>query len=61
MIPVNYATTAIFGISGLKYALDLLGYKGGETRLPLIPHKKEEKNKIRSILLEANLKIITNL
>lgn len=61
MIPVNHATTAIYGISGLKYAMDLLGYKGGETRLPLLPLKKEEKNKIRSILLEANLKIITNL
>lgn len=61
MIPVNHATTTVYGISGLKYAMDLLGYKGGETRLPLLPLKKEEKNKIRSILLEANLKIITNL
>lgn len=61
MIPVNHATTTVYGISGLKYAMDLLGYKGGETRLPLLPLKEEEKDKIRSILLEANLKIITNL
>jgi 4-hydroxy-2-oxoglutarate aldolase len=61
MIPVNHATTVVYGISGLKYAMDLLGYKGGETRLPLLPLKEEEKDKIRSILLEANLKIITNL
>ena len=61
MIPVNHATTAVYGISGLKYAMDLLGYKGGETRLPLLPLKEEEKDKIRNILLEANLEIITNL
>ncbi len=61
MIPVNHATTAVYGISGLKYAMDLLGYKGGETRLPLLPLKEGEKDNIRSILLEANLKIITNL
>ena len=61
MIPVNHATTVVYGISGLKYAMDLLGYKGGETRLPLLPLKEEEKDKIRNILLEANLEIITNL
>ncbi|MFZ2330381.1 MAG: 4-hydroxy-tetrahydrodipicolinate synthase [Atribacterota bacterium] len=55
MIPVNHATTTSYGISGLKYAMDLLGYKGGETRLPLLPLKKEEKEKIRNILLEAEL------
>jgi len=58
MIPVNHATTTIYGISGLKYAMDLLGYKGGVTRLPLLPLKNEEKEKIRNILLEAGLKII---
>lgn len=61
MIPVNHATTTSYSISGLKYAMDLLGYKGGETRLPLLPLKKEEKEKIRNILLEAGLKIILTL
>ena len=55
MIPVNQATTTTFGISGLKYAMDLLGYKGGETRLPLLPLKTEEKEKIKNILREAKL------
>ncbi|KUK55122.1 MAG: Uncharacterized protein XD79_0740 [Atribacteria bacterium 34_128] len=55
MIPVNQATTATFGISGLKYAMDLLGYKGGETRSPLLPLKIEEKEKIKNILKEAKL------
>jgi 4-hydroxy-2-oxoglutarate aldolase len=61
MIPVNHATTATFGISGLKYAMDLLGYKGGETRLPLLPLKQEEKEKIKKILVDADLKIVSTL
>ncbi len=58
MIPVNYAITATYGISGLKYAMDLLGYQGGEVRSPLLPAKPGEQEKIRNILLEAKLKII---
>lgn len=61
MIPVNHATTATFGISGLKYAMDLLGYKGGETRLPLLPLKQEEKEKIKKILVDADFKIVSTL
>jgi len=58
MIPVNFAITATYGISGLKYAMDLLGYQGGEVRSPLLPTKLGEQDKIRNILLEAKLKII---
>ena len=58
MIPVNHATTTTYGISGLKYAMDLLGYRGGETRLPLLPLKQEEKEKIRNILVTAGLKVV---
>jgi dihydrodipicolinate synthase/N-acetylneuraminate lyase len=35
--------------------MDLLGYKGGETRSPLLPLKIEEKEKIKNILKEAKL------
>ena len=58
MIPVNFAITATYGISGLKYAMDLLGYQGGEVRSPLLPTKPGEQDKIRNILLEAKLKVI---
>ncbi len=58
MIPVNYTITAKYGISGLKYAMDLLGYNGGEVRSPLLPTKPEERVKIENILLNANLEII---
>lgn len=29
--------TSVYGIAGLKYAMDLRGYYGGPTRLPLLP------------------------
>lgn len=58
MIPVNYAITARYGISGLKYAMDLLGYKGGEVRSPLLPTKPEEQKLIRKILLDAKLDLV---
>jgi 4-hydroxy-2-oxoglutarate aldolase len=55
MIPVNQAVTATFGIAGLKTALDLQGYFGGEPRAPLIPASDEEKTAIVNILKEAGL------
>jgi 4-hydroxy-2-oxoglutarate aldolase len=58
MIPVNNAITAQYGISGLKYAMDLLGYQGGEVRSPLLPTKSEEQEEIRKILSKAKLEII---
>jgi 4-hydroxy-2-oxoglutarate aldolase len=57
MIPVNHAITAKYGISGLKYAMNLLGYKGGEVRSPLLPTKYEEQEKIKEILMGAGIEI----
>ena len=55
MIPVNQAVTATFGVSGLKTALDLRGYFGGEPRAPLLPSSDEEKTAIVNILKQAGL------
>ena len=55
MIPVNQAITATYGVPGLKAALDMLGYFGGEPRLPLLPASEEEKSAIRRILIKADL------
>jgi 4-hydroxy-2-oxoglutarate aldolase len=55
MIPVNKAVTAIFGIAGLKTALDMLGYFGGEPRAPLLPSSDEAKTAIENILKQAGL------
>lgn len=55
MIPVNKAVTATYGVAGLKAALDMLGYFGGEPRLPLLPSTETEKSEIRDILCDAGL------
>ena len=55
MIPVNQAVTAVYGVPGLKAALDMLGYFGGAPRLPLLPSSKREKSEIEAILRKADL------
>jgi len=55
MIPVNNAVTAVYGVPGLKAALDMLGYYGGEPRLPLLPASEKEKLEIKEILQKAEL------
>ena len=55
MIPLNQAVTATYGVSGLKTALDLLGYFGGKPRPPLLRSSDEEKSAIVEILKTADL------
>jgi len=55
MFPVNAAVTATFGVAGLKYASNLLGYQGGFIRNPLLPLKQEDEEKIQAILQTAKL------
>ena len=55
MLPVNTAVTATYGVPGLKAALDLLGYFGGEPRPPLLPASEKERSEIKAILKAAGL------
>jgi 4-hydroxy-2-oxoglutarate aldolase len=55
MIPVNKAITSTYGVPGLKTAMDMLGYFGGDTRPPLMPSTEKEKAKIREIIVKAGL------
>ena len=55
MLPVNTAVTATYGVPGLKAALDMLGYFGGDPRSPLLPASEKEKAEIREILVRAGL------
>jgi 4-hydroxy-2-oxoglutarate aldolase len=55
MIPVNQAVTATYGVPGLKAAMDMLGYFGGDPRPPLLPSSEKEKSEIRGILINAGL------
>ncbi|MCL1993947.1 MAG: dihydrodipicolinate synthase family protein [Spirochaetes bacterium] len=53
MFPVNGAVTGGFGIAGLKYACDYLGYKGGSVRNPLADCNASQQEQIRAIIEKA--------
>jgi len=55
LFPVNTAITATYGVAGLKHAANLLGYKGGSVRSPLLSVNEKEKSEIRGILQRAEL------
>jgi 4-hydroxy-2-oxoglutarate aldolase len=55
LLPVNKAVTATFGIPGLKAALDMLGYFGGDPRLPLKSLAEEERADLKNILVTAGI------
>ena len=50
MTPLARMVTSGFGVPGLKAALDLAGYKGGDPRAPLAPATPEAKEQIRAEL-----------
>ena len=50
LVPLGNAVTRIYGIPGLKAALDLIGYAGGQPRPPLLPAAPEVVEDIRRIL-----------
>lgn len=53
MFPVNAAVTGTYGISGLKYVTDRMGYKGGYVRNPLSDSTTDDKAKLDEILKKA--------
>jgi 4-hydroxy-2-oxoglutarate aldolase len=55
LVPSNTAVTARFGVSGLKAALDMLGYYGGPVRSPLQPLKDREIQTLKGILIEGGV------
>ncbi|MHB0859417.1 MAG: dihydrodipicolinate synthase family protein [Anaerolineae bacterium] len=55
LMAVNKAVTAQHGVPGLKAALDLIGYRGGDPRPPLLPADAGVRAAIRGIFEEAGL------
>lgn len=55
VFPVNAAVTGAYGIAGLKYACDLLGFKGGRVRHPLQQLSELEKKGLSRILETAKV------
>jgi len=52
---LNLLTTAVYGIGGLKYAMDRLGYYGGLPRLPLTLPSESGKTEIDRELKQLQL------
>jgi 4-hydroxy-2-oxoglutarate aldolase len=42
------------GPTGVKYAMDCVGYYGGEPRLPLLPLSEAQKQTVESVLVESS-------
>ena len=53
LLPLNTAVTATYGIAGLKYAADLLGYSGGSVRCPLQPLNEKQRQELTEIVETA--------
>lgn len=55
LMPVGYAVTTGYGVPGLKAAMDLLGYRGGAPRPPLLPADTATRQALAEILRQAGL------
>ena len=53
MFPVNAAVTGTYGVPGLKYVCDYLGYSGGHVRNPLAGCNETQKEQLRAIVDKA--------
>ena len=53
LTPLARAVTTGFGVAGLKAAMDLAGYRGGDPRLPLTPLAPDALETIRTLLHAA--------
>lgn len=55
MLALNKAVTAKYGVPGLKKAMDLLGYFGGNPRKPLPILNEIETQDLKNILVSADI------
>ena len=49
LMEINGAVTSRFGLGGMKAAMDMVGYRGGLPRRPILPASEETKAAIREI------------
>lgn len=58
ILEVNKAVTSRWGVAGLKAAMDILGYTGGEPRLPVLPLQAAERAELAAILARASCRSV---
>lgn len=54
ILEANAAVTTRWGVAGLKAAMDILGYYGGDPIRPLLPLEEGQKKELRAILERAD-------
>lgn len=50
LAPLNTAVTGAYGVPGLKYVCEKLGFKAGHCRKPLLPINAEAKGKLDALI-----------
>ena len=55
LIRLNKSVSGSFGVAGVKYAMEVAGYHGGDPRLPLLPITEEGRQTIKKAIMEAGL------
>jgi 4-hydroxy-2-oxoglutarate aldolase len=54
ILPASKLIVAQGSIPGVKYAMDLVGYRGGQPREPLLPASDEQKKAIRDLIVKLD-------
>ncbi len=55
LVEANRAVTSRFGVAGLKAALEMIGYFGGNPRKPMQPLSETNKTVLKEILMKAEI------
>jgi 4-hydroxy-2-oxoglutarate aldolase len=55
LVRLNRFISGMYGVRGVKYAMELAGYFGGFPRLPLLPLTNEDKVNIQKAIQDAGL------
>ncbi len=55
LIKLNKSISGSFGVAGVKYAIEVAGYHGGDPRKPLLPIGEEGRQSIKKGIIEAGL------
>lgn len=55
LLPLNAAVTGRFGIGGMKAAMELVGYRGGMPRPPILPASPAVRSEIARILAQLGV------
>ena len=57
---LSSATIGPYGVAGVKLGMDIRGFYGGRTRLPLLPVPPDEQKRIEAHLKEAGIPAFTD-